>query len=253
MCAQWDRRFTFVAHLHVDPSTSHQLIDNHVVMGRHTTIMAQRPAVMERFLRVNLSHRGTPSGLIFPNHKQSKKKAIIVVIQKLHENDHLHGNCLPMRSEDAPTWQTQSDGSTMMQWTGPPTTFSGLLEQICLFEELDEIRDAPGINHLVSLTVVVLSLKSLFLAIMLFVQIFGYQLNSMILKKHFLLRQWGITTAMAQGGFCLAYTAWLCWAIGIVPSLESSARTSFVFCLVQCFFIRGVFYFASWYYHGLRS
>lgn len=133
--------------LHVNPSTSHQLIDNHVVMGRHTTIMARRPAVIEKF--PNLSHRGTPSELIFPNHKQSKKKAIIVIIQKLHENDHLHGNCLPMRLEDAPTWQTQSDGRTRMKWTGPPTSLIGLLDQICLFKELDEIRNAPGINHLV--------------------------------------------------------------------------------------------------------
>jgi hypothetical protein len=135
-----------------------------------------------------------------------------------------------------------------MKWTGPPTAFIGLLDQICLFEELDEIRDTPG-NPLVSLTVVVLSLKSLFLAIMVLVQIFGSQLNLMILKRHFILRQWGISTAVAQGAFCLAYTGWLCWVVRIVPSIESSARTSFVFCLVQCFFMRGVLCFVWWYYN----
>jgi hypothetical protein len=69
----------------------------------------------------------------------------------------------------------------------------------------------------------------------------------MILRHHFMLRQWGITTAMAQGVLCVAYSLFLAWVVRKVPSIEKTARTAFIFLLVHILIARGAMYFVQWY------
>lgn len=56
-----------------------------------------------------------------------------------------------------------------------------------------------------------------------------------------------MTTAMAQGIFCVAYSLFLTWAVRKVPSIEKTVRSAFIFLLVHILIARGAMYFFQWY------